>query len=265
MLMMFNLDWKSCDIDEKVTRASRGLRTLITAMGAGHRVQYDLASLGAGETIFPERATEKSVSKEIIDFIREQHAEARAELGKDKAFAHYRDMAFMLKGLQGDRHTLVAIFAGEAAECQEHLERARLSKYFGGHVYGFDSVKHGKPTLQALFNQVMTAAAVNPHDAAIYRNNANESIIVDDTEAGIRASRTLDVPGLAYISVQSCPDDEVFERTERMQAAGARAIATTPHDLAVLPYTIVSRPDERSRLPAYVNLPGAVSLAPKQH
>lgn len=263
MLMMFHLDWKSCDIDKKITQASRNLRTLITAMGAGHRVQYDLASLGAGETIFPERASEKTVSPETIDFIREQHAELRAGLGKDKAFSHYRDMASMLKGLQGDRHTLAAIFAGETAECQEHLDRARLSRYFGGHVYGFDSVKQGKPTLQTLFNQVMTAAAVNPHDAAIYRNNANESIIVDDTEAGIRASRTLDVPGLAYISTQNCPDDEVVERAGRMQAAGARAIATTPHDLATLPYTIFSRPDERSRLPAYVNLPGAVSLAPR--
>ena len=33
MLMMFHLDWKSCDIDAKITQASRSLRTLITAMG----------------------------------------------------------------------------------------------------------------------------------------------------------------------------------------------------------------------------------------
>lgn len=262
MLMMFNLDWKSCDIDEKITRASRSLRALIAAMGAGHRVQYDFTSLGAGETIFPERASEKSVPQETIDFIRQQHAETRAALAEDKKFIHYQEMARMLKSMQGDRHMLATVFPGDSAECREYLDRARLSRYFGDHVYGFDAVKRGKPTLQALFNQVMTSSAVNPHDAAIYRNNANESIIVDDTEAGIRTSHTLDVPGLAYISAQNCPDDEVAERTERMRVAGARAVATTPQDLTMLPYTIFTRPDERSRLPAYVNLPGAVSLAP---
>lgn len=261
MLMIFNLDWKSCDIDEKVTRASRSLRSLIAAMGAGHRVQYDLASLGAGETIFPERASEKAVPQETIDFIRQQHAEARAELCKDKAFSYYRDMATMLKGLQGDRHTLVATFTGDAAEGQERLDRARLSRYFGGHVYGLNSVAHGRPTLVALFSQIISAVSVNPHDAAIYRNNANEAIIVDETESGIRASRTLDVPGLAYISMQSCLDENVTERAERMRAAGARAIATTPNDLATLPYTIFTRPDESARLTRYVDLPGAVSLA----
>ncbi len=264
MLMMFNLDWKSCDIDEKVARASRSLRALIAAMGAGHRVQYDLTSLGAGETIFPERTSEKPVAQETIDFIRQQHAQARTELGQDKTFSHYQGMATMLKSLQGDRHTLVAIFPGDAAECQERLDRARLSKYFGEHVYGLDSVVKARPTLLSLFNQVILAASVNPHDAALYRNNANDAIIVDETEAGIRASRTLDVPALAYVGAQTASDEDVAERTERLQAAGARAIATTPQDLAVLPYTIFARPDERSRLPSYVDLPGAVSLgAPK--
>ncbi|HEY0901083.1 MAG TPA: HAD hydrolase-like protein [Micavibrio sp.] len=264
MLLMLNLNWKLCDIDAKVTAASRGLRALVKAMGAGHRVQFDLTSLGAGEIIFPERPGETKLPRETLDFLREQHGKARLELARDPTFSFCRDMARTLKGLQADRHKLVAIHHGEGDECREQLKRARLSDYFGDHVYGIDSVKRGKPSLTRLYNQVMVESQVNPHDAAIYRNNANDQIIIDETEGGMRASQALDVVGLGFVAVASCADEDVAERAWRMHSAGARAIATTPHDLGTLPYTLFTRPDERARLPSYVSLPGAVILkAPK--
>lgn len=260
MLLMFHLNWKACDIEAKVAQASRGLRALVDAMGAGQRVQYDLTSLGAGEIIFPERRGAPAMSSETLNFLREQHAKTRRELSRDRTFAFRQDMARSLRGLQTDRHQLVAIHHGEAAECREQLNRARLSRYFEERVYGIDTVKTGKPSLTRLYNQVMVEHQVNPHDAAIYRNNANDQIIIDDTEGGMQASRMLDVIGLGFLPVASCSDEEVAERGARLHDAGARAIATKPEDIGAWPYIFFNRPDERARLPAYVDLPGAVSL-----
>lgn len=149
MLLMFHLDWKPCDIDAKVSAASRSLRALVQAMGAAHRVQFDLTSLGAGETIFPELKGDKTLPRETLDFLREQHVKTRRELSRDKTFSFSQDMARTLKGLQGDRHKLVAVHHGETAECKEQLDRARLSRFFGDHVFGIDTLKkasHPSPT-----------------------------------------------------------------------------------------------------------------------
>lgn len=257
MLVLFNLEWKDFDIDHKVERASKSLATLINAMGAGHYVHYDLTSLGAGEKIFwKSTPPEKRISSEALNLIREQHADILRDLDGDSHYRDYRDTAQTLRYLRANRHTLAAVFEGDAAECDELLRRARLREYFGEQVYGLDSFQRMRPGLAQLYNQVIDKNRVDPDDAAIYRNYDNFAIIVDHTVEGVRTGRVLGTPALAYIS-KACPDSEIAERGERMVQAGAFYVATTMQDV-ITPF--LGRADIYSKLPTYVTLPGAVEI-----
>ena len=261
MLIIFNLDWKTCDIDQKIARATRNLTTLIETMGAGHYVRYDLTSLSAHETVFwKSTPPEKRIPDETLKFIREQHADVAKDLANDKRYQCFRDTAQMLRTLRGDRHNLAVVFAGDTAECDQLLRRARLREYFEHRVYGTNSLQRNGSGMVDLYNQAIRDNGVSPHDAHIMRNNDNQSLIVDYTINGIRASRRLDTPALAYISRESCADEDIAERGWRMREAGAGWITTTPQDITVISGTIYTRPDPNARLPSYVTLPGAVVI-----
>ena len=260
MLIIFNLDWKTCDIDQKISRAAQNLATLIQAMGAGHYVQYNLTSLGAHETVFwKSTPPEKRIPSETLNFIRLQHAEITKDLGKDSRYRRFRDTAQMLCSLRRDRHNLAVVFPGETEECEQLLRSARLRDYFDHRVYGLNTFKNSR-SLVHLYNHVMLDNRLNPHDANITRNNDNQSLIVDYTIPGIRASRALDTPSLAYVSRENCSDEDVAEKGWRMREAGAGWIATTTHDLTIIPGTMFSRPDPNARFPSYITLPGAVEM-----
>lgn len=236
MLIVFNLDWKACDIDKKVAQASRNLNTLVEAMGARQYVHYDLTSTGAGERIFwkstpPERREQLAGN---LDFLRRHHHLIRQDLDGDPGYRKYRETAEMLGRLRGERHTLAVVFNGETAECDEVLKRARLREFFDTRVYGTDSVRHRPASLSDLYAEAVAQNTPSLNDIKVRRNNEDVRLAVDDTLDGVRAGSESKLLVAAYVSLDNCPDNQARERWAEMVGAGATYVATTPRDIVHL-------------------------------
>lgn len=234
MLVVFNLNWKSYDIHERVNQASRRLDAICRAMGANNCVRFDLASLGAGELIFSKGA-ERIVPTETLDFLRHQHAEERGNLEKMSTFRLFKNTAETLKKLCGQGHKLAVAFEGSTEDCDKALKDAHLRDFFETSVYGSD-VTNGFGT--KLYTHAMQQNGAAPH----------ETLMVEEFPDCARASRRTGASVAGYISLENCPEEEFHARQIEMKRAGVTHFVTTPHDIANLPDRMAMRENIYSKL-----------------
>lgn len=233
-LVIFNMNWKACDIHQRVSEASRSLNMLAKAMGAGQSITFDVSRLGAGELIHGKG---KPINPDVLDFLRQQHHEIREELNKDAAYLAFHETAEMLHKLRGRGHTLAVVYNGASKDCEEELCRARLRDYFEDQVFGRDRNGDKGRFDATLYSKVIESNHAQPRQA----------LIVEETPEGAAFGRQTKANVAAYISLNNCPDSEFQQRQMKMRKAGVTHFVTTTYEIAELPDRIATREEMYSK------------------
>ncbi len=168
MLVIFDLDWKKCDINDQVAAANNEINGLAGEKGVGHFISFNLASLGAGERIMALRY-DKEPDRNIIDELRHHHWHLAKGLEENSSFRAYRDVAEMLSGMKSRDYRLATVFTGAADVAAEALKRARIIDYFEESIYGYNSTLGNN--LSAVYRHAINMEAARPSDTIIVSDN----------------------------------------------------------------------------------------------
>lgn len=240
MLVILNMDWKAYDIHDKVMDHTRRLEDVVKNFNASHYVQYDLASIGAGERVFfKSTPAEQRVPGPILDEIRRHHESARKALNEDKNFQRYKYLAEVLRDVRAQGLRLAAVYNGAADEGDSVLKKAHLRDYFDLQVYAVAEIFGRVSNVSCdLYELIMEHNRVFP----------KETMIVDVTSEGVSAGATTGARVAAYVPIETETDDKVAKAMESaMLQAGATRIAHNATDIKII----------SSALPRYAPQDGA--------
>lgn len=207
MLVVFNLDWSAYDIHAKVKEAAQRLDDVVEAKHASHYVQFDLASIRAGEFIFYKSTPEeKRVPTPVLDEIRTVHAGLLAGLRQDRNYNRYRDMAETMMAVRRQGIKLAAVYNGAAAESDRILKSAHLHDYFETRVYNTKDYGRYVEIDRDFYALVMRENKIDP----------NKTLVVDTTIDGVIAGHSAGSHVLAYVEPE---ENELTPRYHEMKDA----------------------------------------------
>lgn len=244
MLIVFNLALERLDIDKQVSNANARMANLVSQLGLGNTLYYNLASMGAGELriSFPWQNNE-DIPERTFSFLRRMHWRAKRGFLKDhnaRLSFETREMLLNLK----KKHTLVAVWTGSSHEAQERLKQTRFLDFFGDNVvdYGDAPENYGDKTSVGLYREAFRRMRTSPCD----------TIIVSDTPQGVEEARIVKPLAVVGYVASSQELDEKGHQYRALEQAGADHIVIGGASVCALPDYIYGKRQLSSTL-ALVN------------
>lgn len=237
MLFVFHLSWPDYDISAQISRANQNLAQIAKAEGLDAQLQFNCASLGAGElrTGTPgARKDDQPIETLKMDSIRRFHRRELGVLEQDGSYRAYKELAVALKTLKGNGHHISAIGLYPRRSMEAMLEDGHIRDYFEDAVYGIETVEKWAPEESSL-SRVYIAAIRDDHSPT------DESVVVSDTVEGVKVGKLISPRSVIGYVPSSVAYQQNGPSIRKLEKAGADLTVSTEADLSSLPWLLTGK------------------------